>query len=319
MKTILVSGASGVVGYGILRSLRQARSPCLLIATSIHKGSIAPAFCDHFELAPRTDDPSYLTWLLDTIRRYKVDMLIPGIEIDMHLWPQWLSQMASTGALPLINNPQLISLCADKWLFYERLLEEGAEYLIESSLSSNFSEISEVYGLPFILKPRAGFGSKGVVKILNESEFQASRAEIGEKLMVQPVVGCDKSEYTTSMFCDGEGGFFCGFTLRRELASEGYTATAEVASSEIFLGPVKHLCELFKPVGPTNFQFRLTESGPKLLEINPRVSSATSIRAAFGYNESEMSVDYFLFGRTPKPTPLTQGRAVRYIDERVFV
>ena len=57
---------------------------------------------------------------------------------------------------------------------------------------------------------------------------------------------------------------------------------------------IKNLCEIFNPFGPTNFQFRYHEGNLKLLEINPRISSSTSIRMKFGYNESLMAVEYFL-------------------------
>jgi carbamoyl-phosphate synthase large subunit len=61
MKTILVSGASGVVGYGILKSLRNASNGYRLIGTTIYNDSVAPAFCDIFELAPPTQDKNYLS------------------------------------------------------------------------------------------------------------------------------------------------------------------------------------------------------------------------------------------------------------------
>ena len=77
-------------------------------------------------------------------------------------------------------------------------------------------------------------------------------------------------------------------------------------------------CQLFCPLGPTNFQFRRGADGPKLLEINPRISSSTSIRTAFGYNESAMALDYFLNRRDPVQPRIRRGRAVRYTDEHIF-
>ena len=99
MKRILVSGASGVVGYGALRSLRQAGQACFLVGTSIYDDSVAPAFCDAFELAPPTGAPEYLEWLLDTLHRYRIDLLIPGIEVDMFHWLEHVVPIRATGAL----------------------------------------------------------------------------------------------------------------------------------------------------------------------------------------------------------------------------
>ena len=54
MKNILVSGASGIVGYGILRSLKKSGKDLRLIGTTIYDDSVAQGFCDIFEQAPLT-------------------------------------------------------------------------------------------------------------------------------------------------------------------------------------------------------------------------------------------------------------------------
>ena len=318
MKRILVSGASGIVGYGILRSLRQANQPYFLIGTSIYNDSVAPAFCDVFELAPATTAPDYLDWLLATLRKHDVELLIPGIEIDMYHWAEHLPKIATSGALPLINTAELIALCKDKWTFYQRLKSESVRCAIESALEQDFSTLSKNFGLPFLLKPRQGFGSKGIVRVHSEEAFRQHREDIGRILMVQPIVGNDEEEFTTSVFGDGRGSYHAGMTLRRKLSRDGFTDKAEVADSGEFSSTLGELCRIFRPVGPTNFQFRRSADGPKLLEINPRISSSTAIRSAFGYNESAMSVSYFLQGQPPQQPPIRGGKAVRYTDEYIF-
>lgn len=318
MKRILVSGASGIVGYGVLRSLRQAGQPCFLVGTSIYDDSVAPAFCDVFEQAPPTGTPEYLDWLLATLRQHRIDLLIPGIEIDMYHWVEHVPEIRATGALPLLNVPELIALCKDKWGFYQRLDAARVGCAIESSLDQDFTALAAKFGLPFLLKPRRGFGSKGIVRVATEEVFLKHRADIGAVLMAQPIVGNDEEEFTTSVFCDGRGGYFAGMTLRRKLSRDGFTDKAEVSDMEEFAPAIAELCQLFSPLGPTNFQFRRCSDGPKLLEINPRVSSSTSIRAAFGYNESAMALEYFLNQRNPVQPAIRRGRAVRYTDEHIF-
>jgi len=316
MRTILVSGASGIVGYGALRSLKRSGKQLRLIGTSIYDDSVAPGFCDVFELALPTNDPAYMEWLLSTISKHRVDLIVPGIEIDMYKWVEHIPEIESSGVLALLNKVDLIHLCKDKWNFYEALRE--APCAIESLLNTDFDLLKSRYGLPFLLKPRRGFGSKGIVRVDSAEVFSKHHQDIGSILMVQPIVGNDDEEFTTSAFCDGIGGFYACMTLRRKLSKDGFTDKAEVVASDEFTETISELCKRFLPVGPTNFQFRKCQEGIKLLEINPRISSSTSIRAAFGYNESAMAVDYYLEHRTPTQPDIRRGRAIRYTEEHIF-
>jgi len=56
----------------------------------------------------------------------------------------------------------------------------------------------------------------------------------------------------------------------------------------------------------------------ELLEIIPRIYSSTSIRMAFSYNESIMSVNCFLNGEKPVQTVIKPGIAIRYVEEHIF-
>ncbi len=318
MKTVLVSGASGIVGYGVLRALKKSGKHLRLIGTSIYDDSVAPAFCDIFELAPRTDDPIYMEWLLSTIRKHQVDLVIPAIEIDMYKWVEHLPEIQKSGAIALLNNVELIHLCKDKWVFYENIAAAGMPCVIESSLCKDFDELKSRFGLPFLLKPRRGFASKGIVKIDCYDLFLRYQKDIGPILMVQPIIGNDEEEFTTSTFCDGNGGFYAGMTLKRKLSTDGYTEKAEVVCMNEFSGTISDLCKKFSPIGPTNFQFRRCKDGIKLLEINPRVSSSTSIRTAFGYNESAMAVDYYLENQPIIQPDIRRGKAIRYTEEHIF-
>lgn len=318
MKTILVSGASGIVGYGTLRALRSTGKNLLLIGTSIYEDSVAQGFCDIFEKALPTNNDNYLDWLLSIIKKHNVDLIIPGIEADLYTWSSHIKLIEDAGSLVLMNNLSLIELCKDKWKFYNELSKIDSPYLIKTSLDSNFALIVEKFGLPFLLKPKRGFASKGIVKVTSEEMFDLYKGQIGEILMVQQIVGNEDDEFTTSAFCDGKGSYYACMTLKRKLAKDGYTDRAETYELEDIKNVLNHFCSYLKPLGPTNFQFRRHNRKLKLLEINPRISSSTSIRTAFGYNESEMVVEYFLENKEPIQPKLRTGKAVRYTEDKIF-
>lgn len=315
-RTILVSGASGIVGYGILRSLLKYKEQYNLIGTTIYNDSVAPAFCDIFELAVPTSSENYFEWLSYTIKKHKIDMIIPSIEADMYLWNEHKKEVEKTGVVALLNNSELINLCKDKWKFYKHLQPLVSEYLIPTTddMSKN------IFGYPYILKPKMGFGSKGIIKIYDEEDYEKNKSKITNNLIMQPIVGKDDEEYTVSAFFDKKHNLIEYLGLKRKLSLNGYTEIAQVIDYD-FSKILQEIANIIKPIGPTNFQFRLDDNKMKLLEINPRISSSTSIRASLGYNESQMSVDYFLNDKLPNKInkeSIKNRKAIRYIEEYIF-
>ena len=315
MKTILVSGTSGIIGYGILRSLKLSQKDIKVIGTTIYTDSPAEGFCDVFEKAIPTHDASYIDWLISVIKKHSIDFIIPGIEADMYSWVNHIEEIEDAGAKLLLNTKELILLCNDKWHFYQALKKEQSIYSIDTTLENNFNTLVNDFKLPFLLKPRIGHGSKGIVIVNDEETFNKYKANVGDELMVQPIIGSNDEEYTTSAFCDGKGSYLAYMTLKRKLSKDGYTDKAEVVELDGIEEALKELCKLFRPLGPTNFQFRKHNGILKLLEINPRISSSNSIRTKFGFNESAMSIDYFLEEKRITQPVIKKGKAIRYVED----
>jgi len=152
----------------------------------------------------------------------------------------------------------------------------------------------------------------------DRATFKQYQNEIGQTLMMQEFVGTEQEEYTTSAFFDRDSRMRASMTLRRKLSKQGFTELAEVAFPDGLIAIIQELADILRPIGPTNFQFRRHHGQWKLLEVNPRISSATSIRAAFGYNESKMAVDYFLQNRKISQPKIRIGHAIRYTEDHIF-
>lgn len=310
--TILVSGASGIVGYGILRSLKETDS--FLIGTTIYERSPADCFADLVKCPPVTTDKAYIPWLINAIKEHDIEMIIPAIEADMSAWNRHRLELEETGAFVLLNNSRLIELCLDKWLFYQCLVEHDFTYRIETAI-----DIREaVFGFPMLLKPRCGFGARGIVKINSFEELYEYREQIGNNLMIQKYVGSDTEEYTVSAFFDKSSKLKAYIPLKRRLSKAGYTEIADVVELPDIEKILIELAEFLEPVGPTNFQFRFDAGKWKLLEINPRISSSTSIRRGFGYNESKMCVDYFLEHKDVTQPMIHKGSSMRYVEDYFY-
>ena len=314
----MVTGVGAIIGYGLLRSLRAARPEIRLVGADIYHDAVGQAWCDIFEQAPYTTNQNYLDWLQKTVEKHRVNLIIPGIEQDVHHFSDHRERIRGFGCEVVLNNSRLIDLSRDKWAMHQELLALNDASRIPSYLSGDYETLVDRLGLPFILKPRQSYASKGLVRVSSQADFEAHRLRLGEHLMAQPVIGSDDEEYTVAVFGDGAGGICASITLQRRLAQDGSTAKAWVRNNESLNEVVSRLCLHFRPEGPTNLQFRRDGESWRLLEINPRVSSTTSIRSAFGYNEGAMSVVYYLGKTLPSQPKIRSGFAVRFIEDYVI-
>ena len=114
-----------------------------------------------------------------------------------------------------------------------------------------------------------------------------------------------------------DGNCIQPIVMRRKLSKAGATDKAIVEPIPEIDQEIYRIVKILKPIGPTNFQFRLHHDNYLLLEMNPRISSSTSIRTAFGYNEAEMCIEFFLENHRPENRKLRTGKAFRYITEAI--
>ncbi len=317
MKTILVTGVGAIIGYGLLRAFRGMAEPVRLVGCDIFPDAVGQAWCDDFVVAPPTAGEGYLDWLFEVIGTYRVDLVVPAIEQDVQRLSAARERFAGGRCQLAINDRALIELSSDKWAMHEALADVDEALRIPSRLEGGFDDLAGAFGLPFLLKPRRGYASKGLLRIHDRARFDIHAAELGRSLMAQPIVGCDDAEYSVGVFGDGAGGVAASICLRRRLAADGSTAKAWVQDEPSLDASVAALCRRFRPLGPTNLQFRKDGDGWKLLEINPRVSSSTSIRTAFGFSDAEMLHHYHFAGRLPVQPRIRPGFVARFIEDHV--
>ncbi|MBF0274598.1 MAG: ATP-grasp domain-containing protein [Nitrospinae bacterium] len=313
MHKIVVTGVGAIIGYGIIKSLRQSRNKVHITGIDANPDAVGKVWCDSFKVCPMAKSDEFIPFMLDLIKKENVSFVIPGIPQDVEAFSK--ATINKKTNIPIVlNTKELIELSLDKWRLYKKLDAEGFE-IIKTFIDGDFETIAEELTLPFLLKPRCSYASKGIVVIETEKDFIYWQEKMGRNFMVQEIIGSDEEEFTASAFGYGDGTSCKPIILRRKLSNQGSTDFAEVVFHQDIENAIKRLTELFRPVGPTNFQFRLHQGKPLLLEINPRISSATSIRTLFGFNEAEMSVQYYLEKKRDFTLELKSGTVQRFIED----
>ena len=317
---IAVTGVGALIGQGIVHSLlRDKRSWILGIDRRL--SLFSEKYCNSSLQKPKCseDEPEYLEFWFQLIDTHQIDLIIPGISIDVLFLLKHRSAFERRGVVLALNNARLIELSEDKSEFAKNYKSLNLPQIETVGCDATWEQACNVLGSPpFILKPAKGEGSQGIHKLFDERDFNYWTQRIKEPQLIQRIIGNDEDEYTVGIFGLGDGAFLNGMTLKRTLTRSGFTGSAEVVSYSAVDYAVQVLASKYSPIGPTNLQFRMENDKAYLLEINPRFSSSTSIKMEFGFNEAAMCLDFYLENKVPKNPTLRKGVAQRHSADIVY-
>lgn len=314
MYNILVTGVGSIIGYGIVDGLRKSTVKTRIIGIDIYEDAYGGVLCDKFIQGVRADADNFIEFINQLISDNKIDLIIPGIEQDLY---KFWSDKDKIKTKVVLNNDLCLSLSANKLKTFEYLSKFDIT-LIPTLHDCTFADCARQFGVPFIIKPVFSSGSKGIELINNEREFEFYTYKLSGKCIYQKIVGSNETEFTVSVFGNGEGDILDFTILNRTLSRKGSTNKAILLEDDDILVYIKKLCGILKPAGPLNIQLRKEGSKVYFLEINPRISSACSIRTLLGYNEPEMCVKYFLTKETIVPQPKVRAKVIRYISDYLY-
>ena len=314
--TVAVTGVGALIGQGIARSLRPG-DRARIVGVDRRITPFSRSFCDAVEQKPAMDEASeaYLDFWRDLVRNQSIDLILPGLSVDMDFFNTHRAAFNAMGVAVALNCEKLIKLCADKLDFYTAYSAAGFPSIPSDRPCSWEAALSELGPAPLLLKPRRGEGSAGIVRLHDAEDFAYWTRRNGDNWLVQKIVGSDSDEYTVGIYGLGDGSYTGPIIMRRRLTRSGHTGEAEVLDHPGLAELTGRIARHFQPMGPTNLQFRMEGDTPYLLEINPRFSSSCSLRAAFGFAEAEMCIDTLLEGKHPDCPIIRTGFAHRYNED----
>jgi carbamoyl-phosphate synthase large subunit len=271
---ILVTGVAGDIGLGLGRILREWGLFETLYGIDSSDDHPASLVFDRVDIAPRADTGNYIKWLIGYIQFHKIDVFAPTSEAEILAVSRNIAEFDSVCKV-LINDAQLVEQSLDKYLALNFLNSFGIR-VPEHGLVDGSSRPSKY---PVIVKPRRGQGSKGVRKISKESEF----IECTEEHVWQEYLIPDSEEYTCAVYVSKKSGSRV-LPLKRVLRG-GYTFKATVVENSQISHYLDKIIAAWNVVGLYNIQLRLTKDGPKVFEINPRISGTVVFRDKLGFQD----------------------------------
>ena len=262
---VLITGVGAVIGYGIIESLRATIINCNVIGIDIHDENYGKYICDTFIRVPYTSDPNYKAIVDDIVCNYEIDIIFPGIEQDVFFFS---SCRESIKTAVVLNNSELINLSKDKFEMYNFLQKNDFEGLIPTYENLSHEYAVSILGLPYIIKPKQSYASKGFHVIDSDENYIKLKNVINSDTLFQPYIGSINEEYTVSIFGDGKGSYIDSYIFRRYLSSAGASEKVfSIKNDSMILKSVNSLVKILMPEGPTNMQFRKVGKKVFLLEV----------------------------------------------------
>lgn len=350
MMNVLVTGVGGG-GHGeqILKALRLAETDYHIVGTDMSPYSKGLMEVDHPCVVPPARDPAYLETILDICRRHEIRAVFHGSEHELLALSRARETLNEAGLVLPVNTRSIIETCSDKVQTSEALAAHGFEVVPFRKVRTP-EDLETVETLPVVLKPSVGGGgSAGTVIAQTREElmtFGRSLLAGGAELIAQDYVGTPDSEYTVGVLHDLDGTFLNAIAVKRNITTAlsnrlrernrsgredlGPDLTISNGISQGEIGPFPEvtepcvrIAEALGSRGPLNIQCRLVDSNVHIMEINPRFSGTTSLRAMVGFNEPDILVRSNVLGEPITPRfryrsgVILRGLAETFIDREV--
>lgn len=307
MARVLVTGVGSNVGQGIIAGVKANDPKNWILGVDISDVCAGYFMCNKGAKVPYSVDPIYIPKITQLIKSNHIDIVLLGVDAELQVYANNKDAIESeTGCKIIISDPELVKKCTDKYLTSVMLKELELNYPL-TIIDEDIDAMAGKLGFPLVAKPRRGNGSKGIFII-------HSRAELLALINKIPLVDycfqefLNGDEYTCGLLYDKNNRFSDCIVMKRELYN-GTTVKASVMDVPEIQKLIDNFGSSVKAFGSINLQLKLTPSGPKIFEINPRFSGTTAFRLKAGYNDVGRIINNVLYN---EPIPRSKPKKLNF-------
>jgi len=320
--TVLVTAAGGIVGEGIIKSLRLANSKSGPVSYNILAADADPQAAglyraDEGFLIPAASSPDYIDRLVKLTKENGVKAIFVGADEELAAVASAADRIRKeSGALAISNEPETIAVGSDKWKTYEFMKRNGLP-CAESVLPGDRERFVKEFGYPIVVKPRDGHGSEEFCAAGSGDEVDHAISAIqrrGWHPMLQELLSGEDNEFTTGVTVGRGTEVMSSIAMRRSLKG-GQTYKAFIDDFPEVRKAAEEVARRLGGSGPVNVQARMAKGEPKLFEINPRFSASCPLRAAAGVNEPDILYRNFVLGEKVRTEGYERLVCLRYWNE----
>jgi carbamoyl-phosphate synthase large subunit len=312
---VFVTGAGGLLGQGLLRSLFASGLAITPVAFDPEPLGPGLYWTPHRSLIPYARDPSFIHELRSAVEREKPHAILIGSDVELPVVAAHREQLERDFDVQVVvSSPDVVGIADDKYRTYEFLDQHRFDPPLTCLAGEEDALVAKV-GYPVVVKPRQGARSVGVSVAGDRAALDRAIAEAASPVVIQEYVADPRTEYTAGALVF-EGRCDASIVVRRELR-DGNTYRAFVDQYPDLNRVVRDMAEALGPHGPVNFQFGVRDGRVRVFEINARFSGTTPVRALAGFNEVEMTLRHLILGEKIIQPDIESIVVLRHLSDTV--
>jgi carbamoyl-phosphate synthase large subunit len=239
---------------------------------------LAPAHqvADASFIAPRLEDPQYVSSLAELIRDEGVHLVFPLIDPDVHVLAFHREDLERSGARVMVLDREPTEAVSDKWktqaLFRDLGLATPRSWL-PGEVNPNHLQY------PLFIKPRFGSAGKGAARVEDARQLVQQVAQVEAPIIQEFLPG---AEITSDVFCSAGGEVWAVVSRQRIEVRWGEVAKGVTVSDPRIWEGCRTIAQGLRARGPITVQCMLRGGEPLFTEINARFAGGSPLAFAAG-------------------------------------
>lgn len=231
-------------------------------------------------LVPPVTSDQYIPALLDVVKKYDVEALIPTIDTELPALSRHRDDFAALGCHALIATPEVINICRDKTRTFTFLQQQG----IDTPKTYTQEQVQAWTNptFPLFIKPRTGSASQWVHKIEDARDLEYHLQKVRDPIIQEFVEG---DEHTLDVYVGLTGEPRCVVPRVRWQVRTGEVCKGAVVKDHRIMDAGRQVVQALGNTvrGLVTLQCIVTPQGRiRFIEINPRFGGGAPLAIAAG-------------------------------------
>ncbi len=271
---VLVTGAGGPAGVAVVRRLTALGHR--VVGVDADATAAGAALATVGAVVPRADHVRFVDALVALATAHGADALIGTVAEELPALAAGADRLAAAGVATWLPDPAAVEVCCDKAAFARAMRAAGVPHPATTDTAAGLVNVPG----PWLVKPRAGRGSRGVRPLDARSEVvEAMHADAC--LIAQTRLS--GREFTADALVGRDGELVTVVPRWRDDTRAGISVKGTTFDSAEVTAVVAAALGAVRLTGPANVQGFVADDGrATVVEINPRFSGGLPLTLAAG-------------------------------------